>query len=463
VKEVRAAAVVIAVLLVALAVVGFGTRGLAASRSRFQVPGAPLGIAGLVLPVVNTSATRTAWYCVTPPASSGVTSSSVVATDVSSHPVKIAIGSQVTHLNKQLELQRYAQRVVFTGAKASSGVVVVSSGGTLVTVRSVTPEGVQSIACQSSTYDSWILPSQDTQLGRSALLSLYNPYPEPAVADITILGSSGSEVVPAGAGIVLEPGRTDVVRVSSLIANTANSSLSVTIRSGRAVVGDVVSRGNWHSLIQPIAVASSFSDVPDVEVGTGIQVAADLTNPTSRSERIKLGVAHYQGAHGTFEVAGHPYSQSVVVGADSSLRVDLTREADAKGAQLIGVTARTRGDGRVVLAVTNVVAAQGSFAVLEGMSEPSRSWWLSCEDAPSHRTMVAFTHIPKVGDLLAVSSHGIGSLRAGNKFLSNILEPGIVTIPVRLSGAVVFHATLASPAFLAPVGFPSSCTGVLGE
>ncbi len=462
-KQTRGAAVVIGVLIVALVVLGFSTKGLSRARSRFEVPGAPLGLAGLVLPVVNPSAIKTAWYCVTPPISSGVTKSSVVVTNVTSKAIELESGRTVTKLSKHSSLKGFGEQVVMTGAKSGSGIVVVSKGGTLASVVAATAEGTESMPCESSPYGSWILPSQDTSLGSSATLSMYNPYPTPAVVDITVLGASGSEVVPAGAGIVLEPGHSDAVKVASLIPNTANSSLIVTIRSGRAVVGDIVSRGGWHSLIEPVALANSFAEVPDVMAGAGVQVRADLTNPTSQTERVNLGVSNYHGAQGTFEVERHSKVRRVVLGPDSTQQVNLTSKADLGGVPLIRVTAHATDGGSVVLAVSRASSTQGSFSVLEGMSEGSRSWWLSCQSALSHRTMVAFTHIPSVGDLLGVSSHAVGSHRLAAKFLANILEPGVVTVPVRLTGAVLFHATLAAPAFLAPVGTSSSCTSVLGD
>lgn len=181
----------------------------------------------------------------------------------------------------------------------------------------------QSIApCASASSDRWYFAAGRTDTDASELLSLYNPYPAPAIADLSFVTDQGPTTPDAFQGLVI-PGRGfNVVDVGRRVRIRAAVAATVSVRSGRLVVdklqmqsGKAGSAPRGLSLTLGATALGSTWYYPDGVSGKGLTEDFEIYNPGQREARVRLSP--------TLEVgAADPFDMTVPPDDAVSLRVD---------------------------------------------------------------------------------------------------------------------------------------------
>ncbi len=197
-------------------------------------------------------ATSSAWYC--PALGASVTSdaggsliianpsSNAIAATVTvvpssgaavvQHPV-VAPYSRITlGLHDVAPAAYAAATVVFDGA---AGAVEEEVQGRLG--NSITP-------CATSSSDHWYFATGETDANATEYLSLYNPYPAPAIADLSFETDQGPSTPDVFQGVVVAGGGFIVVDIGARVRSRAQVSTVVTVRSGRLVVAELQELAN---------------------------------------------------------------------------------------------------------------------------------------------------------------------------------------------------------------------------
>ena len=123
-------------------------------------------------------------------------------------------------------------------ADYAAAIVEVDGGEVAVEHTVVGPTGRSTAPCSSSPSDTWYFPSASTRPGAREVLAVFNPFPDPAVMDITFETDDGARVPQKLNPIVVAGGKVAGVDVTDIV--TLRPAVATTLRtrtgSGRVVV-----------------------------------------------------------------------------------------------------------------------------------------------------------------------------------------------------------------------------------
>ncbi|MCC5953277.1 MAG: hypothetical protein JJU45_14380 [Acidimicrobiia bacterium] len=98
------------------------------------------------------------------------------------------------------------------------------------------PLGTTSGPCASAVSSEWYVPTGTSVLGVQSLLAVFNPFPSPAVVDITVETDLDTRNPPELQGFVVEPQSVRVVDVAEVVTVRQQLSMQVVARSGLVAV-----------------------------------------------------------------------------------------------------------------------------------------------------------------------------------------------------------------------------------
>lgn len=92
--------------------------------------------------------------------------------------------------------------------------------------------GMASTACEPASSEFWFVGGGAIP-GRVSRIVLVNPDDQAAVVDLVIYGPEGIVEAPAGRGLVVKPGKREVIGIDELAPGVATTAVNVIVRTGR--------------------------------------------------------------------------------------------------------------------------------------------------------------------------------------------------------------------------------------
>ncbi|TAN29831.1 MAG: hypothetical protein EPN30_01580 [Actinomycetota bacterium] len=191
------------------------------------------------------------WYCTWDlPGKGGISNVSVLLANTSSKEVNATLSAFTSGIKQPRSLKipahsflRYPEAVTPTGQ--SGAVSFIANGGGTVAELEVSGQTGSTVApCNSSPSADWVVLGGNTLSGSASGISIFNPFEQDAVVDVS-LSSPSSRFNPAALrGIVIAPNSSHEIDLTHYFAGLNDVAVSVTTRIGRVVVGGIVQRND---------------------------------------------------------------------------------------------------------------------------------------------------------------------------------------------------------------------------
>ncbi len=205
--------------------------------------------------------------------------------------------------------------------------------------------------CASSGSARWYFADASTARDASLSLSLFNPFPEDAIADLSFSTDEGRATPADLQGLVIPAGSLVVKEVGEHVRRRESIATMVTARTGRLVaaqsLGRTVTGRSGTSVTLGAPSLSPLWYFPDGLATTGVVERYSLFNPASREAEVALEVNLDEGVAEPFEIT--------VPAGD---RVTVTFNDEARVPKGVGHSTTVRSiNGVPVLATRTVEAA----------------------------------------------------------------------------------------------------------
>ena len=174
--------------------------------------------------------------------------------------------------------------------------IVEAGRGEVAVEHSVTGEDdFDGAPCASSSSSTWYLAAGATTRDAHEELTLFNPFPDDAVVDITFVTPDGLRSPPVFSGLIVPGRRVVAVDVGAVVSRHPNVATSIVARSGRLVVDRLQSfdgsDGPAGLAVTPAAPAPALVwNLPDGVVGEGISEIVTVYNPTDQAAEVDVEV-----------------------------------------------------------------------------------------------------------------------------------------------------------------------------
>ena len=302
---------VLGVVVAVLAAGGFADR---VRRDR-PGPAGPSTEALLMPTAAPATALSSTWYCAgAVPAGAGTTATVVVANG----RAREARGSLT------VTTPRGARTVPLTvGPMAVAGVGVpelaqgpvaavvdLDTGQATAEVVVAGPQEMEVVPCASAASDRWFFADGSTARDATLSLSLFNPFPEDAIADLSFTTEQGRAVPADFQGIVV-PARGLVVRdIGEHVRRRESIATTMSVRTGRLVAAQTLVRTAPGRAGVSITLGSPAPSpvwyFPDGLVADGVGERYSLANPGRREARVLVELGLEEGEAEPFELIVPP-------------------------------------------------------------------------------------------------------------------------------------------------------------
>jgi hypothetical protein len=173
------------------------------------------------------------------------------------------------------------------GAFAATTVSLDEPGGAVE--QEVTGPLGQSISpCATASSDTWYFPSGHTDTDATELISLYNPYPAAAIADLDFATDIGPTTPEAFQGIVIPPNGFNVIDIGTRVRIRAAVATRVHVRAGRLVVDEIEVQPSGLALTLGAPTLSTHWYYPGGITGGGVDERFDVYNPGTSTATVSL-------------------------------------------------------------------------------------------------------------------------------------------------------------------------------
>lgn len=277
------------------------------------------------------------------------------------------------------------------GGSAPYIAAVVALDGGQAAVQQVVagPDGAtSSTPCATTGSNSWYFPAGTTQEAATLQVSLLNPYPDDAIADLSFTTEQGQENPQDFQGIVIPANHVVGLDLGSHLRRRAAVATTVKLRVGRvaAFATQVV-----HTQSQAAAAAAPPGTVPwtpglsvvlgspspgttwwwpDGAAGDGFNEQYVIYNPGAAEARVTVSVDLDQGSSDPFQLTVDPHSVvAVVSNSESRIPKGVGHAVTLRSTNGVGVIAE-----RMVQAVAP--APQTGLAQVPGSRLLGRHWLL---------------------------------------------------------------------------------------
>jgi hypothetical protein len=276
-------------------------------------------------PVMPTAAPANAlsstWYCPLATANAaGQASGTIVVTNPTKHRLSGTVtmytveGKQikapisVAALSRQTMSESEHVQAPFVAAEVDL------DGGLGVVEQVVSGSLGDSIsACASMASTHWYFAEGNTSKDAVYLLSLFNPFPEDAITDLSFSTDQGRAVPDAFQGLVVPAHGVTVVNVGDHVRRRDEVSTTVSVRSGRVVASKLQTHsGGGHKGIALVLGAPQLGATwyfPDGYFIDGVAERYHVYNPGTKEATVQLDLALEQGAAEPFEVTVPPQAR----------------------------------------------------------------------------------------------------------------------------------------------------------
>jgi len=273
-----------------------------------------------------------AWFCPALPAAAG---GPAVGRIVVANPTGAVLTGTLTvvpsagsPMAQSLELQPYTRttyrlELIAPGPYAAATVSLDGTGGAVEDEvqgslgESITP-------CTTSSSDHWYFAAGSTEQTDTELISLYNPYPAPAIADLSFVTDLGPTSPDSFQGVVVPGGGFNVIDVGARVRLRAFVATAVDVRSGRLVAEKLelqkgaASAPNGPSLTLGATAPGLVWYYPDGAAGAGLDEHFEIFNPGATEARVQLAPTLDQGSADPFDLT---------VPADDKISLDIPQQA----------------------------------------------------------------------------------------------------------------------------------------
>ena len=333
------------------------------------------------------SALSSTWYC---PAGTAKSDGAANGTVVIANPSRAPVTATVTvipdagQVPNPVEVpvgprSRAAVRYIDVVQSNFAAALVELDGGEAVVEHAVTgPLGEDAAACASAPSSHWYFADGSTAKDATMLLSLFNPFPEDAIADLSFATDQGRAVPAALQGVVV-PARSVVVKsVGDFVRRREMVSVTVAVRDGRlAVAKTQLHNGGGRKGMALVLGAPSPGEnweFPEGYATDGITERFIVYNPTEREAEVDLALTLDEGAAEPFALTVPPRGH-VMVEANKESRIPkgVAHAATVTSANGVPVVAEQTIDA--------VTPARAGFANLLGSRVAARRWTLAAGSA----------------------------------------------------------------------------------
>ncbi len=424
------------------------TGSMARSSNRLEVAGAPLGPAVLSWPSINPSAVSTSWYCALAPAAAAGGAESVVVINPSHYRERFQIGAVVGRAMRSYQIGPYSSA---TFPRPRSGGVSILSKGAVVAEVTLS-NGSQVAPCTGSLAADWLAGGLGTQLGRLAVVQVYNPFPKQAIVDIAGLTATGTVSLPRAQGLIIPPGGTATVKANAIVPGETGAALQVNTKAGRVAVSELagVNSNGVHGLTYEPgqaapAAASSFLYIATAGLSS---LHIDLANPSSAAEQVNLVVRGYrQGASHEAVLQRKRSGLRVAVPAGATVEVDLTAQATQRSALAVSVGLSAR---QGIYAWASIEERSGNATLFHSALPQvlrSSTWVVQCANPGSALLPLSFSAGVPNGP---VKVRRLSAASAGRApvFATSLVAPGVISVPSLPSGFSLYRVSAPKPIFV---------------
>ena len=165
-------------------------------------------------------------------------------------------------------------------------------------------------ACASMASTHWFFAEGNTSKDATYLLSLFNPFPEDAITDLSFTTDQGRAVPDAFQGLVVPARGLTVVNVGDHVRRRDEVSTTVSVRSGRVVAAKLQTySGGGHKGIALVPAAPQLGTTwyfPDCFFSEGMAERFHVYNPGAKEATVRIDVALEQGAAEPFDITIPP-------------------------------------------------------------------------------------------------------------------------------------------------------------
>lgn len=327
--------------------------------------------------------------------------------------------------------------------------LIETNGGSIAVEHQVEGPTGRSIApCASSASDVWYFPAGTTRLGTRHVYTVFNPFPQQAVVDLTFMVSEDGDRQATRQsdqleGIVVPPGRVVAVDITDIITVRDQVSTTITTRSGagRVVVDQLQvsdGRGDWPENLAVTLGAPApsptwlFAD--NRPLGDGVETSFVAFNPSAVDAELEV-YAQVDGLSATTTV--EPYVVTVRAGQYATVPIGTDNRIPAGFSAFVVAVSRDSVPIVVERVTTQLEPADPDGAVYT-MGSPlvARDWLVPVGGVEGQEQMQVSIANPSVSESVTLTVEAVGEGDAGalEDYDGVSLAPGARTV-VDLSDA----------------------------
>ncbi|HVE47534.1 MAG TPA: DUF5719 family protein [Acidimicrobiales bacterium] len=428
------------------------------------------------------------WYCAGATANSG---GPAAATLVLANPGDQKAGASVRTVVEQGEPPprvpvTVGPRSVATvklapvaGAAHGAAVVDVDSGAVVVELvvggSTATSREYAAMPCASSASRRWYFAGGSTAKDAVLQLSLLNPFPEDAIADLSFATDTGHAVPADFQGIVVPARGLAVVDIGSHVRRREALATEVAVRSGRVVAAQTLSRtaagraGISAGLGAPSLGGEWY--FPDGVAGAGVTERYAIANPADREAKVLMEVTLAEGAAEPLERTVPPEGRlEVVMNPDVGIPVGVAHAVVIRSLNGVPVVASRELEAAAPaprLGRDDVLGARRlarSWVFAAGGVDGSIDEWIVVHNPGSRPASVSIAGVAE-GQLLAIE--GLQDVKVGpgrreafrlGDHVKRMPLPVVVTSSVPIVTERALYS-VGAPGFSATMGIPVGDSG----
>ena len=202
-------------------------------------------------------------------------------------------------------------------ADYAAALVEFAGGDVAVEVLAVAERGSEASACSTDASDEWYLAHGVTTRDAREIVTLFNPFPEDAIVDLTFATNEGPFAPRPLQALVVPAGRVVAVDLNEQVRRRTDVAMTLRARTGRLVVGRIQtfdgSAGNIgmvHGLAMP-AAAEEWMFATGLKT-EGLRERFHVYNPADREAEVDLTLSLTEGFAEPFELTIPPESYVTV-------------------------------------------------------------------------------------------------------------------------------------------------------
>ncbi len=190
-------------------------------------------------------------------------------------------------------------------AAYDAALVDIDQGGVAVEYTTGSASAIGTAPCASSASTEWHLADGSTQRDDRMLLTLFNPFPDDAIIDLSFATDQGRAAPSEFQGVVVGAGRLAVLDVGEHVRRRADVAVTAAARTGRFVMGRLQVRAGPPAGTSVTLAAPSPAPVwyfPDGLVADGVAERFSLYNPSGREAQVEVSLVLDQGSAEPFDL-----------------------------------------------------------------------------------------------------------------------------------------------------------------